>query len=311
MEGWKIISEKAARRSIQEVQVVERNNSNVLIADKDTDKEQSLEQTKEQAAVSEHSGSEPNQVQVNDNSRRKFLVNSGYVLGTLAVGGALSTIFGCADNGEKAPEPTAAPDEGKGAAAPNYNHALMYFTPAQFRIVDSATERIFPEDENGPGAKKLGVAFFIDHQLAGDWGFNGRDYMSPPFYRGEKVQGYQGRLKRKEIFDIGVQELENYSLTKYSKGFADLEGEQQDEVLKVFENEEANLPTISESFFFRMLRTCTLEGAYSDPLYGGNMNMEGWRMRNYPGSQMSYLNIIDKEFTKIEPSSLQAHLASH
>ncbi|WP_206098876.1 gluconate 2-dehydrogenase subunit 3 family protein [Paenibacillus paeoniae] len=249
---------------------------------------------------------------MNSNSRRKFLVNSGYVIGTLAVGGALSTIFGCTDNnGGNPQEPTATPGGGKETEIPNYNRALMYFTPAQFRIVDSATERIFPEDDNGPGARKLGVAFFIDHQLAGDWGFNGRDYMSPPFYAGEKVQGYQGRLKRKEIFDIGIQELENYSLTKYTKGFAELEGAQQDEVLKVFENEEANLPTISESFFFRMLRATTLEGAYSDPLYGGNMNMEGWRMRNYPGSQMSYLNIIDKDFTKVEPSSLQAHLVSH
>ncbi|MFF2886431.1 gluconate 2-dehydrogenase subunit 3 family protein [Paenibacillus sp. NPDC057967] len=287
------------------------NNGNGLVADKETEREGQLAQANDDA-VNEHSGANHDNEQVNNNSRRKFLVNSGYVLGTLAVGGALSTIFGCTDNnGGNAQEPTATPDGGKETEIPNYNRALMYFTPAQFRIVDSATERIFPEDDNGPGAKKLGVAFFIDHQLAGDWGFNGRDYMSPPFFTGEKVQGYQGRLKRKEIFDIGIQELENYSLTKYSKGFAELEGAQQDEVLKVFENEEANLPTISESFFFRTLRSATLEGVYSDPLYGGNANMEGWRMRSYPGSQMSYLNIIDKDFTQIEPSSLQAHLASH
>jgi len=287
------------------------NNGNGLVADKEAEREAQQAEANE-GAVLEHAGDDHNNKQINNNSRRKFLVNSGYVIGTLAVGGALSTMFGCTNNnGGNAQEPAATPGGGKETEIPNYNRALMYFTQAQFRIVDSATERIYPEDDNGPGAKKLGVAFFIDHQLAGDWGFNGRDYMSPPFYSGEKVQGYQGRLKRKEIFDIGIQELENYSMTKYSKGFAELEGAQQDEVLKVFENEEANLPTISESFFFRMLRAATLEGVYSDPLYGGNANMEGWRMRSYPGSQMSYLNIIDKEFTKIEPTSLQAHLASH
>lgn len=287
--------------------VVVRNNSNEMVAEKPLENGESKmeKETEQQHSTGEQSAS------VHDRSRRKFLVNSGYVLGTLAVGGALSTIFGCADDKEEKPEAAAPADDKKENAAPNYNQALMYFTPAQFRIVDSATERIFPADDLGPGASKLGVAFFIDHQLAGDWGFNGRDYMQPPFYAGEKEQGYQGRLKRREIFDIGLRELENYSLTRYSKGFAALEAEQQDEVLKAFEADEVKLTTISASSFFKMLRSATIEGVYSDPLYGGNLNMDGWRMRNYPGAQMSYANIIDKEFTKIEPTSLQAHMAGH
>ena len=52
----------------------------------------------------------------------------------------------------------------------NYNQALMFFNQEQYRITEAAVERIFPADENGPGAKELGAAFFIDHQLAGDWG---------------------------------------------------------------------------------------------------------------------------------------------
>ena len=31
----------------------------------------------------------------------------------------------------------------------------MYFTPDQYRITEAAAERIFPKDENGPGAKEL------------------------------------------------------------------------------------------------------------------------------------------------------------
>lgn len=280
--------------------VVVRNNSNEVMEEKPVEiGESNQDSTVEQAAG------------VHDRSRRKFLVNSGYVIGTLAVGGALGSLFGCANNNEETPEEAAPADDKNETAAPNYNQALMYFTPAQFRIVDSATERIYPEDDLGPGASKLGVAFFIDHQLAGDWGFNGRDYMQPPFYAGEKEQGYQGRLKRREIFDIGLREMDNYSMTKYSKGFAALEAEQQEEVLKAFETDEAKLTTISASTFFKMLRSATLEGVYSDPLYGGNLNMDGWRMRNYPGAQMSYTSIIDKDFTKIEPTSLQSHMAAH
>ncbi|CAM4512908.1 gluconate 2-dehydrogenase gamma chain [Paenibacillus endophyticus] len=253
-------------------------------------------------------GKEPSKDAVDGNSRRKFLINSGYALGGIVVGGALGSLIKRKPAAENAPVKT---DEGKAAEPKNYNRALMFLTQDQFRIVESATERIFPEDDAGPGAKSLGVAFFIDHQLAGEWGFNGRDYMMPPFYMGESVQGYQGRLKRKEMFEIGLRELENYSVTKFDKSFVELTGEQQDEVLKAFESDEVKLTTISASGFFKILRSSTLEGAYSDPLYGGNMDMNGWKMRNYPGSQMSYLTIIEKDFTKIEPNSLQDHLVAH
>lgn len=244
---------------------------------------------------------------LSSNSRRKFLVNTGYALGGIVVGGALGSLI---KKPAKKTEPLA-PDKNKAAEPKNYNRALMYLTQDQFRIVESATERIFPEDENGPGAKSLGVAFFIDHQLAGDWGFNGRDYMTPPFFTGEKEQGYQGRLKRKEIFDIGLRELENYGLTQYQKSFTELTPEQQDEVLKAFDTDAVKLTTISASGFFRMLRSSTLEGAYSDPLYGGNLDMNGWRMKNYPGNQASYTDVIDKDFSAIAPSSLQDHLVTH
>ncbi|WP_246096546.1 gluconate 2-dehydrogenase subunit 3 family protein [Paenibacillus sinopodophylli] len=251
---------------------------------------------------------EPSKGTVDGNSRRKFLVNTGYALGGIVVGGALGSLIKRKPTAGTVPGKT---DEEQATAPKNYNRALMFLTQDQFRIVESATERIFPEDESGPGAKLLGVAFFIDHQLAGEWGFNGRDYMTPPFFTGEKEQGYQGRLKRREIFEIGLRELDNYSITKFEKSFVEVTGEQQDELLKGFESDEVKLTTISASGFFKLLRSSTLEGAYSDPLYGGNMDMNGWRMRNYPGNQMSYLTIIDKEFTKFEPSSLQDHLISH
>lgn len=234
-------------------------------------------------------------------SRRRFLKSSGIAIGGLAVGGALGSLI-------PFKEKTNVENVKNVTKAENYNLALMYFTQEQFRMVEAATERIFPADDNGPGAKDLGVAFFIDHQLSGDWGFNSREYMQPPFFKGEKVQGYQGRIRRREIFDIGLRELQNHSLAKYKKGFIELSEEEQDDILSDFAEDKVNLTTISASGFFNMLRSSTLEGAYSDPLYSGNRNMEGWKMRNYPGSQMAYTDVIDKEFTVIPPVSLKDHL---
>ncbi|WP_419393981.1 gluconate 2-dehydrogenase subunit 3 family protein [Cytobacillus praedii] len=234
-------------------------------------------------------------------TRRRFLKSSGIALGGLAVGGALGSLI-------PFKEKTNVENVKSDKKTENYNLALMYFTQEQFRMVEAATERIFPADDNGPGAKDLGVAYFIDHQLSGDWGFNSREYMQPPFFKGEKVQGYQGRIRRREIFDIGLRELQNHSLTKYKKNFIDLSEEEQDDVLTDFAEDKVNLTTISASGFFTMLRSSTLEGAYSDPLYSGNRNMEGWKMRNYPGSQMAYTDVINKKFTVIPPVSLKDHL---
>lgn len=236
-------------------------------------------------------------------TRRRFIRNTGFTVGGLAVGGVLGSLFSQKDQDNK----NLAVKEPK-TAAENFNQALMYFTPEQFGVIDAATERIFPEDDSGPGAKALGVAFFIDHQLAGEWGFNGREYMQPPFFRGEKVQGFQGRLKRRDIFDIAIREMQNHSQTVFKKNFTELSGEEQDQILKDFQEDKVNITTISPSGFFQMLRSATLEGAYSDPLYGGNRNMAGWKMRNYPGSQMAYANIIEKDFQKIDPQSLQNHM---
>ncbi|MFC4617542.1 gluconate 2-dehydrogenase subunit 3 family protein [Camelliibacillus cellulosilyticus] len=237
-------------------------------------------------------------------SRRAFLKNSGLAVGGLVVGGvAGSLITYGAEEKKVAPKRVA-------QKAQDYNQALMHFTQDQFRMVEAATERIFPKDSNGPGAKELGVAYYIDHQLAGDWGFNARDYMQPPFYHGEKVQGYQGRLKRREVFNIALQEMNNYSHKKYKKDFIDLTDDQQDQVLKDFESDKVSLSTISASGFFNMLRSATLEGVYSDPLYGGNKNMDGWRMKHFPGNQMSYADVIPKGFQKIPPKSLRDHMSS-
>ncbi|MEH6996669.1 gluconate 2-dehydrogenase subunit 3 family protein [Neobacillus drentensis] len=235
-------------------------------------------------------------------SRRKFLKSSGIAVGGLAVGGALGSLLPFKDKTKKNL------DVKNQREAENYNLALMYFSREQFDLDEDATERIFPADDNGPGAKDLGVAYFIDHQLSGDWGFNSREYMQPPFFKGEKAQGYQGRLRRREIFDIGLRELHNHSLAKYKKNFVELSEEEQDDILKDFAEDKVNLTTLSPSGFFNMLRSSTLEGAYSDPLYSGNRNMEGWKMRNYPGSQMTYTEIIDKEFKAIPPKSLKDHL---
>ncbi len=47
--------------------------------------------------------------------------------------------------------------------------------------LEAIVEAIIPSDQNGPGAKEAGVLVFIDNQLYGVYGNNGRMYLNGPF----------------------------------------------------------------------------------------------------------------------------------
>ncbi|BFH16593.1 hypothetical protein J6TS7_43050 [Paenibacillus dendritiformis] len=252
------------------------------------------------------------QGQARDQSRRQFLKVSGAALGGAVVGGVVGAVIDRSFRPGAGTQP--APNQPAPQQAPDHNQALMYFNQRQFRLTEAAVERIFPADDIGPGAAELGVAYYIDHQLAGQWGINAREYMQGPFFKGEPTQGGFPSIKHHELFTLGLDALEKYSTKHYGKTFTELEESQQDDVLKAFESGKDALLDNGETTgaFFKMLRALTLEGVYADPLYGGNKNMMGWRMRRYPGNQMSYFNIIDKpDFVEMEPQSLHSHMTQH
>lgn len=161
----------------------------------------------------------------------------------------------------------------------------MFFKRQEdFRVLSAAVERIFPEDEIGPGAVSLAVPYFIDRQLAGSWGFNAREYMDGPFEDGAETQGNQSALNRRDAFLKGVRLIQNQAKANFEgEAYYDLTDEQQDEILESFESGDVEMRGMSSSQFFELLRKATLRGVYSDPVYGGNLNMDGWRMKQYPG----------------------------
>jgi gluconate 2-dehydrogenase gamma chain len=95
------------------------------------------------------------------------------------------------------------------------------------------------------------------------------------------------------------QEIYRAGIRKSGADFADLDGERQDDRLRAIE----------DTTFFRMLRSRTIEGIFSDPLHGGNANMIGWQLIGYPGPVMSYRDEIDKHhgqaFRSQKPVSLE------
>lgn len=237
-----------------------------------------------------------------DESRRKFLKNSGLVVGGVIGGGLLGTFV---DNPFKQEDGANNNDSAK--EEKSYTETRMFFKRYEdFAVLEAATERIYPEDDNGPGAIALGVPFFIDKQLAGSYGSNKYDYMKGPVQEVEVKSSYQTLMTRGEVFIEGVRKLNEESKSKHDAPFYELEGDVQDELLTAMSEDKIELNGVAAHTFFSLLRSMTIEGAYADPLYGGNKDMKGWIMKEHPGIRVAYADIIEEEeFQVLDQMSLK------
>lgn len=249
-------------------------------------------------------------------SRRNFLKLSGAATGSLVAGTYLGSLLTEAPTEpEKTESDTSGQQpEGGGEQAsetPDYSKAYKFFQKQEeFATIEAATERIFPEDDNGPGAATLGVAWFIDHELAGGYGANSREYMKGPFKEGTAYQGPQYAMVRKDIFTEGIRVMNAQAEEQFDAAFTEIEGDQQDDILTQIEQDEIEIPGLKASDFFEELRLVTLSGVYADPLYNGNKDMKGWEMKKFPGSYMSYANEIEsEEFIDKEMKPLSSHIS--
>ncbi|WP_147804163.1 gluconate 2-dehydrogenase subunit 3 family protein [Alkalicoccus halolimnae] len=239
-------------------------------------------------------------------TRRKFIQNTGLVVGGALGGGLLGGLIGN-QTGQSPETAENSAENNNGAESPS--EARMFFKRQDdFNVLSAASEVIFPEDESGPGAVQLGVPYYIDKQLAGGYGRNAKEYMKGPFFEGEPTQGYQAALTRDNIFLQGIRRIQQISSSEFNTPFQDLEEENQIAILEEFESGNISMKGITSTQFFELLRSATLEGVYADPIYGGNRGMEGWKMKDYPGAQMTYTSIMeDEEFSEMDPVSLRDH----
>lgn len=239
-----------------------------------------------------------------DLSRRNFLKNSGIAAGGVVGGVLLGGLFNNPFKTEEAA--TTVEETSRGLL----QEARTYFSRLDdFETLAAATERIFPKDDNGPGAIELGVPYFIDKQLAGAWGANHKEYMKGPYDpKTSNTHGLQSKLNRGEMFLNGLRRMQEISQKEHGEEFFDIETESQDEILKSFESGDVKVKGMRSDTFFNLLRKTTLEGVYADPAYGGNKDMQAWKMIEYPGPRMGWTNDIEaEEFITKEPQGLRQY----
>jgi len=187
----------------------------------------------------------------------------------------------------------------------------LYFNADEAAFVEAACERLIPHDEVGPGALDAGVPNYLDKQLGGSWGAGERLYRSGPWQSGTPSQGYQLPFTPAELFHNALRAI----LAEFEgkTAFKDLPPDQQDAYLKALEAGGKDLGGVPSGVFFATLLQMTIEGYFSDPIYGGNKNMVAWRMIGFPGAYADYYDLVDQHGIKIdrEPTSIGSDRKGH
>jgi gluconate 2-dehydrogenase gamma chain len=165
-----------------------------------------------------------------------------------------------------------------------------FFNDEDGRTIAAFAERLMPGAPGKPGATDADVRNYIDLALAGAY------------------------TDEQEFYRHGLAALDDHCHATYGKAFRTLSAAQQDETIAALEHGKTksfSWPTAQA--FFNTLHKHTMEGMFSDPVYGGNKNFAGWILVGFPGAQMQFTeqDMQSKEaFTREPVVGMQAMLKS-
>ena len=180
-------------------------------------------------------------------------------------------------------------------------------TAEEAAFFSAVADSMIPADALSPSGTECGIPIFIDRQLASAWGAGARMYRAGPFHQGLPEQGYQLPLTPRDFFAAGVQAANAWSRKTYGKAFDRLAPDLRAAALTAMEEGNAAFEDFDAHAFFQRLLAITMEGFFSDPIYGGNRGKASWRMLGFPGLPATYADKIEQYRNKryvAEPQSI-------
>jgi len=230
---------------------------------------------------------------MNEKLSRRRLLTAGAIA---PLAGAAAAASGIVGPGMPWHEGQAAlPDAAHGITSPGTAASYAFFSAAEASFIEAAVARLIPADDLGGGAVEAGVPVFLDRQLSGAFGRGEGWYMQGPWDQGLQTQGFQTRLTPAAIYRAALREIDDAVAQEgTAASFAKLHPVDQDRWLSQLEKGEPKLPTADAKTFFKMLLQNTLEGFWSDPMYGGNRDMLGWKLIGFPGARYDHLPYVSK-----------------
>lgn len=217
----------------------------------------------------------------NSPSRRKFLQRTLSLIPLVTVG---SSVISAEALAEKKKE---------GAEGVSSQYVPTFFNQAEWRFILAAVDQLIPEDALGAGAVSEGVPQYIDKQMELPYGYGHLWYMQAPFANGVPELGYQSSLVPRETYRRGIKAVNQYCQQQFNHDFADLDGQQQIDLLTALEKGQLTFEAVSGKLFFAQLLDNTKEGYLSDPIHGGNQTMASWKLIGFPGARADYQQVME------------------
>src|ERR1051325_6433051 len=193
--------------------------------------------------------------------RRNFLKHVAMV-GTAAAGGIPAV--------EASAAPPVEPQAGQQpkVAAPAKD-GYTFLTVNEAAFVEAFVDVFVPADELTPSGTDLGLATFIDRQLAGAWGKGDRLYQQGPWAQGAPGQGYQLPLTPAEFFRAGIAAVNKHCKDEYGKEFDRLSPADKQKTLEGLDKSAIALDHLSGKQFFEVAYQAAMEGLFGDAVYSG------------------------------------------
>jgi gluconate 2-dehydrogenase gamma chain len=208
-------------------------------------------------------------------SRRQLLAGGATASGALALGGLL---------GHRASADSSSPST-----------PLTALNAQEAALFGAMADRIFPDDDGTPGATQLGFVQYLDGQLAGSWGHGAGLYHQGPFHEATTSgMGYQMRLLPKDLYKQVAATIDQHAQQTAGGAFHTLSPAQQDKIMTDLEGGKVDLGYATNengytsASFFAEFQQRVNEGLFADPMYGGNLDVGGWKWVGYPGDPMAY-----------------------
>lgn len=179
-------------------------------------------------------------------SRRAFLSNAAKATGGIVTVGIL------AKTGDASAQET------------GNSYSFENLTAQEGTTLIAVCERIFPKDDNGPGATDARAYGYIDRSLSSN------------------------HKEESETYHKGLAGVEAYCQATRTSAFTAIASAEQEKVLTELDKREtpAQWPRdsgVESQAFLRMVVTHTMEGLFSDPSHGGNHDKIGWKLIRFPG----------------------------
>jgi len=166
------------------------------------------------------------------------------------------------------------------AQPPHAAEPWLTLSLVEAAFVTAAVATLIPADDLSASGADLGIAVYIDRQLAGAWGSGARYYRQGPHIAGKPEHGSQSPLTPREQFRAGIADASLRVRQRFGKGLDELS---EPERVAALQDLETGLPET-----FNLLLTLTFEGLFADPIYGGNRGKAGWKLVGYPGLPATY-----------------------